>query len=297
MEERRKLFGVILVTTVAFALLLAGLLGLSAAVKKSLPGRIEAALDKGDTQRAEKLIARLEARPPPCSRAGNSARPPRTSPHSAATRARKRAIARRFTVSRRRSWPRANTTRRRGASIRWALTVTRPRWLCARRSGRPMRSPRKGSFTTLSCCCTGWATRTGRASARSRSPSGSAAARISRPRSASRKTSRARSLPAERNCKSAVRRCRGGSSASGFTTRSRSGATARYSPAETTASASAKRSPGAASRRSAPERTTRPRSSATAGSSPSDGTTRASAKQKNGATSSPSRRRTTPPSV
>ena len=61
MEERRKLFGVILVTTVAFALLLAGLLGLSAAVKKSLPGRIEAALDKGDTQRAEKLIARLDA--------------------------------------------------------------------------------------------------------------------------------------------------------------------------------------------------------------------------------------------
>ncbi|MBR0207509.1 MAG: hypothetical protein IJQ43_01270 [Oscillospiraceae bacterium] len=60
MSEKRKLRRVILAATLVFALTLALILGLAAAAEKGRGARIEAALEKGDTQRAEKLIARLD---------------------------------------------------------------------------------------------------------------------------------------------------------------------------------------------------------------------------------------------
>ena len=59
MEEKRKLLCVILAATLAFALTLALVLALASAAEKSLPGRVETALERGDAQKAEKLIARL----------------------------------------------------------------------------------------------------------------------------------------------------------------------------------------------------------------------------------------------
>ena len=59
MEEKRKILGVILAATIVFALGLALALALASAAEKSLPGRIETALEKGDERKAEKLIARL----------------------------------------------------------------------------------------------------------------------------------------------------------------------------------------------------------------------------------------------
>ena len=61
MDERKKILAAILAATLVFALALALVFGLSAAAAKRLPGRIEAALEKGDAARAEKLIARLGA--------------------------------------------------------------------------------------------------------------------------------------------------------------------------------------------------------------------------------------------
>ena len=60
MDEKRRLPAVIAAATLAFALTLALLLGLGAAAARRLPGRIERALEKGDTKRAERLIARLD---------------------------------------------------------------------------------------------------------------------------------------------------------------------------------------------------------------------------------------------
>ena len=59
MEEKRKRLCVILAATLAFALTLALVFALASAAEKSLPGRVEAALERGDAQKAEKLIARL----------------------------------------------------------------------------------------------------------------------------------------------------------------------------------------------------------------------------------------------
>ncbi len=59
MNERKKILAAILAATLVFALTLALVFSLSAAAKKSLPGRIEAALEKGDAAEAERLIARL----------------------------------------------------------------------------------------------------------------------------------------------------------------------------------------------------------------------------------------------
>ncbi len=61
MDERRKILRVILAATLAFALILSLALALAAAAAKARPARIEKALESGDTQRAEKLIARLAA--------------------------------------------------------------------------------------------------------------------------------------------------------------------------------------------------------------------------------------------
>ena len=59
MDERKKILAAILAATLVFALALALGFSLSAAAAKRLPGRIEAALEKGDAAEAEKLIARL----------------------------------------------------------------------------------------------------------------------------------------------------------------------------------------------------------------------------------------------
>ena len=59
MEERKNILRVILAATLAFALTLALVLGLAAAAAKARPYRIEAALERGETQKAERLIARL----------------------------------------------------------------------------------------------------------------------------------------------------------------------------------------------------------------------------------------------
>ena len=59
MNERKKILAAILAATLVFALTLALVFSLSAAAKKSLPGRIEDALEKGDASEAERLIARL----------------------------------------------------------------------------------------------------------------------------------------------------------------------------------------------------------------------------------------------
>ena len=60
MDERRKLLSVILIATLVFALALGAVLTASALVKSGRAERIEAALERGDTNKAEKLIARLE---------------------------------------------------------------------------------------------------------------------------------------------------------------------------------------------------------------------------------------------
>lgn len=59
MDERKKILRVLLAATLLFALALGTVWGVSALVKKSLPGRIETALGSADTARAERLIARL----------------------------------------------------------------------------------------------------------------------------------------------------------------------------------------------------------------------------------------------
>ena len=59
MSEKRKLLRVILAATLVFALTLALVLFLSAAAEKGRGARIEAALEKGDARRAERLIARM----------------------------------------------------------------------------------------------------------------------------------------------------------------------------------------------------------------------------------------------
>ena len=59
MKEKKRILLTITISTLVFALALALGFSLYAAARKSLPGRIEAALEKGDAAVAEKLIARL----------------------------------------------------------------------------------------------------------------------------------------------------------------------------------------------------------------------------------------------
>ena len=59
MKEKKRILLTITISTLVFALALALGFSLSAAAAKRLPGRIEAALEKGDAAEAEKLIARL----------------------------------------------------------------------------------------------------------------------------------------------------------------------------------------------------------------------------------------------
>jgi len=60
MDERKGILRTILLSTLAFALLLAAGLLLSAAAAKSLPARIESALARSDTARAAALIRRMD---------------------------------------------------------------------------------------------------------------------------------------------------------------------------------------------------------------------------------------------
>lgn len=59
MEERKKILKVILTATLAFALVLALIAGLASASARSRSGRIETALERGNPEKAEKLIARM----------------------------------------------------------------------------------------------------------------------------------------------------------------------------------------------------------------------------------------------
>ena len=59
MDEKKGIIRTILLSTLAFALVLAAVLLLSSAAKRSLPGRIEKALARGDTQRAAALTGRI----------------------------------------------------------------------------------------------------------------------------------------------------------------------------------------------------------------------------------------------
>ena len=60
MSERKKILLTILVATLAFALLLAAAFSASAAIKRERLRRIETALERGDTLRAERLLARVD---------------------------------------------------------------------------------------------------------------------------------------------------------------------------------------------------------------------------------------------